>query len=155
MKRAVICFVRRFKESSDSFLIVGLFIMLSCKKEIPSILDSILGDYTNEYEVCPNHASLLDVGSRFAIKKTSNSLANTIEIHFESTRGSIWYGQLKTDTLYFPKQIVATTNPDYPPGPNEITGFAVVKGDIIEFKIEEFYTANKYIQVCTFSGKRK
>ncbi len=150
-----------FGKSFTKLFILAFFIIVSCHKENISLIDNILGNYDTEFRTytfpqsCPNGASMLDVGSKFTIKKSSNNLENAIEIHFESLRGSIWYGQLKADTLYFPKQVVATTNPDYLPGPNEIKGLVYVKNGIIEFKIEELYTANKYIQVCNFSGKRK
>ena len=161
MKRVTSFFGVRFWKLYTIVPLTGLLIMLSCKKETVSIVDTILGDYKCELRTfvfppsCPNSATLLDVGSSFTIKRSPKNVSDGIEIHFVNSRDSFWYGQVKGDSLKIPKQIVGSTNPNYIPGFNEVDGFALIKGDVLEFTIQETYTTNKYVQVCDFMAKRK
>jgi hypothetical protein len=141
-----------FREATTQFVILGLLALISCKKE--TIISSILGDYYTERFDCPNGATLADSFSSSTIKKSSIDPKSGIEIHFISSRGAFWYGQVKGDSLIFPKQIVATTL-ETDKGGIEIKGFGIIKGNKIDFQIEEYYIFNGYRHVCTFTAVKK
>ncbi len=155
MKKQLKIIIGCFGKATNKFLILWLFSLTCCKKDSPSVFNSILGDYNVFLFSCPFNASMLDVGNTFSIIQSSSNLPNTVEIHFKSTRYPIWYGRVQNDSLLFSNQIVATTNPDYPPGANEIKGFGVFRNGTIDFQIDEFYTSNGYKQTCIFSAKKK
>jgi hypothetical protein len=141
-------------KATTNLLLLVFLAILSCQKNEPSLIDAILGEYEKGIDSCPLRANLLDDCSIFTIKKSVN-LTNTVEIYFKSTRGAIWFGQLKNDSLLFSKQVVVTTVPDYPSGANEIKGFGVIKENAIDFQIEEHYIFNGYRHTCTFSAVKK
>jgi hypothetical protein len=141
-----------FRKATTQFLILGHIALLSCKKD--DVFEPILGDYYTERFECPYGATLADSFSSSTIKKSATNPKNGIEIHFISARGAFWYGQVKADSLIFPKQIVATTL-EVDKGGIEIKGFGVVKGKIIDFQIEEYYIFNGYRHTCTFTATKK
>ena len=155
MKKAIIFFSRLLGKPSANSLIIVLLFINSCKKEDTSPVNAILGDYFTERFSCPKGATLFDSFSFFTIKEKSNISTNSVEIHFISARRALWFGQMKGDSLLFPQQTVITTSTEYPTGGVEIKGFGIVKGNIIDFQIDEYYIFNGYRHTCTFSAKRK
>ena len=138
---------------------MGLFILLSCKKEEVTPVDKILGEYDTSYDWCNNYndLSIKSFGKYLEITRPKTG-GSGVELSFRLAKDNFrvderWYGSIFKDTLFIPRQ-----NPVWNEGisiPNFfVSGYGVINGNSIKFDI--YQQANSSGDGnCTFSVKRK
>ena len=158
MKKKVIVFSKWFGKPFANFLILALFILLSCKKEEATPLDKILGEYDASYDFC-NYSGLniQSFGKYLEITRPKTG-GSGVELSFRLAKDNFsvverWHGSIFKDTLFIPRQNPVWNESIYPSNTFR-SGYGVINGNSIKFDIyQRANTAND--GNCTFSVKRK